>query len=92
MLMDNSLTQDNLESLQSHILAEEQKHPGATGEFTWIVSAISLILALLSYLGEGNNPAVTALLWLGVAVAFAISGSALGGILVTQLVVLRVSN
>ena len=42
MLMDNSLTQDNLESLQSHILAEEQKHPGATGEFTWIVSAISL--------------------------------------------------
>jgi hypothetical protein len=59
---------------------------------SWIVSAISLILALLSYLGEGNNPAVTALLWLGVAVAFAISGSALGGILVTQLVVLRVSN
>ncbi len=42
MPMDNSLTQDNLESLQSHILAEEQKHPGATGEFTWIVSAISL--------------------------------------------------
>ena len=40
--MDNSWTQDNLESLQSHILAEEQKHPGATGEFTWIVSAISL--------------------------------------------------
>ncbi|HIA72268.1 MAG TPA: class 1 fructose-bisphosphatase [Phycisphaerales bacterium] len=40
--MDNSWTQDNLESLQSHILSEEQKHPGATGEFTWIVSAISL--------------------------------------------------
>jgi fructose-1,6-bisphosphatase I len=40
--MDNSWTQDNLESLQSHILAEESRHPGATGEFTWIISAISL--------------------------------------------------
>ena len=36
------LTSDNLTSLQSHILAEEQKHPGATGEFSWIMSAISL--------------------------------------------------
>ncbi|MHC5022782.1 MAG: class 1 fructose-bisphosphatase [Planctomycetota bacterium] len=35
-------TSDNLTSLQSHILAEESKHPGATGEFTWILSAISL--------------------------------------------------
>ena len=40
--MGHSWTEDNLESLQSHILAEEQKHPGATGEFTWIISAISL--------------------------------------------------
>ncbi len=40
--MEQSWTEDNLESLQSHILAEEQKHPGATGEFTWIISAISL--------------------------------------------------
>lgn len=29
-------------SLQSHILAEEQEHPGATGDFSWILSAISL--------------------------------------------------
>ncbi|MHC5002685.1 MAG: class 1 fructose-bisphosphatase [Planctomycetota bacterium] len=35
-------TTDNLCSLQSHILAEEQRHPGATGEFSWILSAISL--------------------------------------------------
>jgi fructose-1,6-bisphosphatase I len=40
--MDHCLVQDNLESLQSHILAEEQKYPGATGEFSWILSAISL--------------------------------------------------
>jgi fructose-1,6-bisphosphatase I len=33
---------DNLVSLQSHILAEEARHPGATGEFSWIISAISL--------------------------------------------------
>ena len=29
-------------SLQSHILAEEQEYPGATGDFSWILSAISL--------------------------------------------------
>ncbi len=40
--MDTTWTSDNLTSLQSHILAEEQKHPGATGEFSWILSAISL--------------------------------------------------
>ncbi|MBT4529692.1 MAG: class 1 fructose-bisphosphatase [Phycisphaerae bacterium] len=40
--MEKRWTQDNLTSLQSSILAEEQKHPGATGEFTWILSAISL--------------------------------------------------
>ncbi|MDP7006096.1 MAG: class 1 fructose-bisphosphatase [Phycisphaerales bacterium] len=40
--MEHCWTEDNLTSLQSHILAEEQKHPGATGEFTWIISAISL--------------------------------------------------
>jgi fructose-1,6-bisphosphatase I len=33
---------DNLISLQSHILAEETKYPSATGEFSWIISAISL--------------------------------------------------
>ncbi len=33
---------DNLTSLQSYLLAEESKHPDATGRFTWILSAISL--------------------------------------------------
>ena len=32
----------NLRSLQSHILAEESRYPGASGDFSWIVSAISL--------------------------------------------------
>ncbi len=40
--MEKRWTQDNLTSLQSNILAEEQKYPGATGEFSWILSAISL--------------------------------------------------
>lgn len=35
-------TRDNLTSLQSHILAEEQKFPGASGDFSWILSAITL--------------------------------------------------
>lgn len=33
---------DNLTSLQSHVLDGEQAHPGATGDFSWILSAISL--------------------------------------------------
>lgn len=33
---------NNLYSLQSHILAEESRHPGASGDFSWIISAISL--------------------------------------------------
>ncbi len=32
----------NLVSLQSHILREEARYPSATGDFSWIVSAISL--------------------------------------------------
>jgi fructose-1,6-bisphosphatase I len=32
----------NLQSLQSHILGEEARHPGADGDFTWILSALSL--------------------------------------------------
>jgi len=40
--MEKRWTQDNLTSLQSNILAEERNHPGATGEFSWILSAISL--------------------------------------------------
>jgi fructose-1,6-bisphosphatase I len=35
-------TRDNLMSLQSHILSEESRHPSATGELSWILSAISL--------------------------------------------------
>lgn len=34
--------QENLTTLQSHILAEEAKHPEATGQFSWILSALSL--------------------------------------------------
>ncbi len=33
---------DNLNSLQSHILAEEAKYPRAAGDFSWIISAIGL--------------------------------------------------
>jgi fructose-1,6-bisphosphatase I len=32
----------NLTSLQSHILSEESRYPGAGGDFTWILSALSL--------------------------------------------------
>ena len=32
----------NLTSLQSHILSEEERYPGAGGDFTWILSALSL--------------------------------------------------
>jgi fructose-1,6-bisphosphatase I len=32
----------NVTSLQSHILEEESRYPGSTGDFTWILSAIAL--------------------------------------------------
>ena len=32
----------NLTSLQSHILQEEEQYPTAGGDFTWILSALSL--------------------------------------------------
>ncbi len=38
----NDLVPDNLSSLQTHVLSEESKHPGASGDFSWIISAISL--------------------------------------------------
>lgn len=41
-------TTDNLTSLQSHILAEEQRHPGATGDFSWILSAIALAAKVIA--------------------------------------------
>ncbi|MEC8818896.1 MAG: class 1 fructose-bisphosphatase, partial [Planctomycetota bacterium] len=39
---DHPLVPDNLASLQSHVLAEETLFPNATGDFSWIISAISL--------------------------------------------------
>lgn len=36
------VTRQNLTSLQSHILGEEARHPDAHGDFTWILSALSL--------------------------------------------------
>ncbi|MBC22336.1 MAG: class 1 fructose-bisphosphatase [Phycisphaerae bacterium] len=39
---EHELVRDNLMSLQSHVLAEEAQHPSATGDFSWIMSAISL--------------------------------------------------
>lgn len=40
---------DNLVSLQSFILEEEARYPGATGEFSWIISAISLAAKIIAY-------------------------------------------
>lgn len=42
-------TRDNLTSLQSHILAEEQRHPGASGDFSWILSAIALAAKTIAH-------------------------------------------
>ena len=39
---------DNLNTLQTHILAEEARYPGATGTFSWILSAISLSAKLIA--------------------------------------------
>ena len=33
---------ENLTTIQSYLLAEEQRHDGASGNFTWVLSAISL--------------------------------------------------
>lgn len=33
---------DNLTTLQGHIIAEQSNHPGASGELSWILSALSL--------------------------------------------------
>ncbi len=38
----NTLGSENLMTLQSYILAEESEHEGATGDFSWILSGISL--------------------------------------------------
>ncbi len=40
---------DNLVSLQSFIMEEEARYPGASGEFSWIISAISLAAKIIAY-------------------------------------------
>ncbi|MEO8481873.1 MAG: class 1 fructose-bisphosphatase [Acidobacteriota bacterium] len=37
-----TFSHQNLTSLQSHILQEEGRYPGSRGDFTWILSALSL--------------------------------------------------
>ncbi len=39
----------NITSLQSHILEAESHHPGSTGDFTWILSALSLAAKAIAY-------------------------------------------
>ena len=39
---------DNLTTLQSHILSGAAAHPGATGTFSWILSALSLSAKVIS--------------------------------------------
>jgi fructose-1,6-bisphosphatase I len=41
-MADRAVPRQNLTSLQSHILSEESRYPGSTGDFTWILSALSL--------------------------------------------------
>lgn len=43
------VVKDNLVSLQSFILEEEARYPSATGEFSWIVSAISLAAKIIAH-------------------------------------------
>ncbi len=38
----------NIVTLQSHILAEETKHPGASGTFSWILSAMSIAAKVIA--------------------------------------------
>ncbi len=63
------LVTDNLTTLESHILAEESRHPGATGAFSWILAAVTLsakVIAskirrarLVDVLGEAGSRNVT---------------------------------
>ena len=39
----------------------------------WVVSFIALLLAILSFIGEADNPILSGFLWLALAFAFAIS-------------------
>ena len=38
----------NLTTLESHILAEESRHPGATGTFSWILAALTLSAKIIA--------------------------------------------
>jgi fructose-1,6-bisphosphatase I len=42
------LVTDNLTTLESHILAEEKRHPEASGEFTWILAALTLSAKIIA--------------------------------------------
>ncbi len=39
---------DNLTTLESHILAEEQRHPQASGTFSWILAALTLSAKIIA--------------------------------------------
>ena len=39
---------ENLVTLQTHALAEERKHPDATGQFSWILSALSISAKIIA--------------------------------------------
>ena len=39
---------ENLATLESHILAEESRYPGATGTFSWILSPLTLSANIIS--------------------------------------------
>ena len=39
---------DKLTTLESYILAEEQRHPGATGSFSWILAAMTLSAKIIA--------------------------------------------
>jgi fructose-1,6-bisphosphatase I len=41
-------SRDNLTTLQSHTIAEQSRYPGATGTFSWILSALSLSAKVIS--------------------------------------------
>ena len=44
----SGLVPDNLTTLESHILAEESRHPDATGAFTWILAALTLSAKIIA--------------------------------------------
>lgn len=43
-----SIESEELTSLQSYLLAEQARHPNATGRPTWILSAISLSTTVIA--------------------------------------------